>query len=94
MGNLKNGDVFWCIRPNMESEGYGSCPPVRPWQGKLRIRHEVRTTYELSRFNEETGEVDDDSNATAIISKPEEELFLTLKEALAAYAVAEQSKET
>jgi hypothetical protein len=59
-----------------ESESYGEFDPIKPWRGKLRIitRHGEQVLY-LHRFNCETGEIDEDSNATSFVK--EDEFFET-----------------
>jgi len=87
---LVEGAIFWCFLPDSESENYGRTKPQVTWQGKLRIeKHSCDTAYLLSRFNEETGEVDKDANSTSLLGQnPEVHLFDDKKEAQNAYLLA------
>lgn len=82
---LVEGEVYWCIRPTIESTQYDDMQPRLPWLGKLRIEDRGGPFYLLSVFNRRTGEIDNDSNATAIIPHPESDLFRTEADAKVSY---------
>lgn len=81
--------VYWCCLGSMESDNYsewGRAAPVEPWQGRLEIvERPGGLVHFLRRFNEETGKVDFDPNASALVTKPEEQLFETFEEANQTY---------
>jgi len=74
------GNVYWCIRPSLESEGYGDDAPRRPWRGML-----TKPNY-LSMVDENGLNPDDDTNATSLVEP--ENLFLSRDSARAAYVRA------
>lgn len=60
---FQEGSVWWSIRPSIESASYddrdATCPPalVKLWKNGMGA-------WWASAFNEQTGEVDNDTNAT------------------------------
>lgn len=75
------GEVFWTIQPTTEAENYGNGYLVRPWVGKVTKLYDGHV--KLCSFNEETGEPDDDDNASCHVAH--NRLFQTEREALKAY---------
>ena len=79
----KLNEIVWCIKDNIEVEGYGDYTPKRPWQGK--ITKDKGDIFWVSRMDK-NGESDEDTNATALcISR---DLFETEKQAQEAYIKA------
>jgi len=76
--------IYWCILPSDENQAYGDTAPVEPWDGKLVISE--RNVLFLHDYNEKTGEVDFDRNASAI-AEPSD-LFETKEEAMVEYKKA------
>lgn len=62
--NPEPGGVYWCIRPPLESEGYGDTRPREPWRGELS---ESRGVLHLHRIGE-SGRADLDPNAGSIVT--------------------------
>lgn len=62
--SIKVGDVFWCIAPDTEAEGYGDHKPRKPWRGMIT---EICTPHFAISHYAENGNVDDDTNATAYV---------------------------
>lgn len=59
---------YWCIAPSIESQDHGDTLAVKPWLGKLRVvQNPGGTALYLHRFNQQTGQIDEDSNAMAIV---------------------------
>lgn len=89
--DLVEGGIYYSTKRSIESEQYGDHAPCPPWVGKLHIHQNPggKVLY-LYRFDEETGRIDDDSNATAMCGYPEHPvgLYTTLEEANAAYLAA------
>lgn len=82
---LSQGDLYWSIQPSIEQLNYampGETPPSYPWIGKIDLRGKVPV---LRRFNDETGEMDEDSNAGAYITDPNDQLFPTFNRAKKRY---------
>ena len=82
IANPGKDERYWSCRASMESDGYevyGRAPPVEPWLGILVSLSPLL----LRRFNKATGAIDEDSNATAIVTP--EDLFLTEAEAVVDY---------
>lgn len=80
------GETYWCIRPPDESLYGDFVRPGEPWLGKLSIETRLgEPFYQLHHFNAETGKIDDDSNATSMIRRPESQLFDSEEAASRAY---------
>lgn len=63
-----NKEIYWCIRPSIESESYGDVDVVKPWKG-------VKTSQNrLSRINDD-GDIDTDINTISIIE--DDDLWVT-----------------
>lgn len=77
-----SNDIFYTCLPSTEAFGLGDTAPRKPYPVKVRVENGVLKAY---CFNAETGEMDDDSNASCC-PKPKD-LFPTLKEATEAYNV-------
>jgi len=75
-----DGHRYWCCKQSIESESYGH-KPCKPWEGILKISC-MNASLRLHRFNS-NGEIDDDPNATAIVT--EEDLFLCKEDAIRYY---------
>lgn len=61
----KEGAIYWCTLPVDESAGYGDTDAKYPWEGKY---HEGKNGVgHLYSYSKETGEIDDDSNAKALV---------------------------
>ncbi len=90
MANLTEGEIYWSILHSVETENYLIRPaePSTPWQGKFSISQRSGGVCKyLHRFNNKTGEVDTDSNSTAIVSDRENNVFVTEAEAWQAYVI-------
>lgn len=82
--NVDPNKVYWCIQPSIESANYMQCDPRQPWQGKADIQHRPGgTVVVLHSWNGK--ELNCDSNASAIINRPEQQLFETEDAAADAY---------
>lgn len=84
---LVEGRIYWSVAASIESLSYevlGKGKPQHPWQGKLRISGQ---SLRLHRFNRDTGQIDDDSNATAFVGSIDrpESIFAMYDEAYEAY---------
>ena len=90
---LTLGQTGWCIEPDIEAEGYGDGEPRKPWFGTVTKIMEnknfpERSGYRLS-YTSTTGEIDEDSNATAYIK--ETEIYPSNELAVTAYKKAMRS---
>ena len=82
---------YWCILPSVESEGYGDEKPRQPWRGRYYQEHRSGGIVHLiSSVSSETGEIDDDTNATALIPHDDcdKHLFENQADAWGAYEAA------
>lgn len=61
-----DGEVYWTCAPSIESGLFYNANPRPPYQAKAEW-HERDVLY-LHRFNTESGEIDCDANATAIVN--------------------------
>lgn len=78
---MKIGDQFWAISPSSESQANGGGWPVRPWLGKVAKIYDPAVL--LCRFDAETGEPDEDSNASVGLNPAQ--LYATERDAWSAY---------
>lgn len=74
---LEPNKIVWTCSPSIEASQYG-CGFIEPYQVKLVEC--PGALWQGSRFDERTGEIDDDTNATCYIHSPYE-VFETHKEA-------------
>ena len=79
----EHGALYWCIRPDIESENYGQGGPRRPWLGRLRIDEKSGMMYLSGVGPAPEYEADEDSNATAHVKPPD--LYPTELDALGAW---------
>lgn len=81
--DIKTGEIYYTTLASEESVSYGDNQPRRPYQAKARV--DERGLIHLHQFNQETGEIDTDSNATAFVTCAELQVFETEAEAMVAY---------
>ena len=83
------GNRYWCLEEAIEGHSYGSViiQNTKPWIGILS--QNSRGYLRLHRFNKETEEIDEDTNATAIV-KPCD-LYENYDEVLSVYIEQERS---
>ena len=87
MKEFVEGDIYWSILHSIETHAYSENPePRKPWKGKIHFKSPGLIV--LSSFCKETGIIDDDDNATAIVAQSEC-LFRTEYEANIAYVIEE-----
>ena len=80
VSELKDGEIYWTCLPDMESEGHGDDYPKTPYRVQAKRQGKPRDdVVYLHCFDRETGEIDDDSNATAIAEN--NAVFATKEEA-------------
>lgn len=90
------GNVYWSLQNDSEAMNYADpmapLKPRQPWQGKLRKdQNPGGIVYYLNAFSSQTGEMDDDPNAFAIVGYADNDrlkIFKTFAEARAAYITA------
>ena len=86
--DVKLGDVFWCILPSIESEGYGEQTPREPWRGQIvSASGGYNALFKLAYLGKD-GEPDLDSNATSYCRV--KDLFCSKQDAVKAYKEAMQ----
>lgn len=76
------GQLGWTIEPNSEAAGYGDDKPRKPWRVKV-VQVLDRGFVKVCCYNDDTEEVDDDTNASAFIESSK--FFFDLPAANAAY---------
>jgi hypothetical protein len=84
---IKDGDILWTIKGDMESEGYGDYDPRKPHQVKAFWQNNPGgRALKIFCFNKQTGEIDDDSNASNYVQPSD--VFKTKAETITAFAEA------
>lgn len=90
--DIESGEVYYICLPSIESEGYGDNTPRSPYRAKAEwVQNPGGLVLYMRRFDRETGEVDQDSNATAIaipeqVFPDEESALVHYKELARAHA--------
>lgn len=62
----KEGAIYWCTLPVDESASHGDTDARYPWKGKFHFYE--NGVGHLYSYCEETGDIDDDSNAKAFVT--------------------------
>jgi len=64
--DIDTAKVYWTCRQSVEAENYGDTAPCEPYPVKVRTGDNTTVAY-AHCFDPDTGEIDDDSNATAMV---------------------------